>query len=110
MRRPLLVTAAAVVALTGLGACAAEYAYGPPPAYADMDYMGWYDGYYGPFTDGYWGPHGYFYYSEGIGGRYHRDTGHHFRMDGGGPAYRPIQGRSPPPAARGHAPGTKPHP
>jgi hypothetical protein len=102
MRYPLLAAMALAVALSGLAGCASEYAYGPPPPYADVDYMGYYDGYYGPFTGGYWGPHGYFYYSEGAGGRYHRDSSHHFRMENA-PGYRPIQGHAPPPAARGHS-------
>jgi hypothetical protein len=109
MKKSLLAAAAAAGILCGLAACASDYAYGPPAAYADVDFMGYYDDYYGPFYGGYWGPRGYFYYSDGAGGRFHRDAGRHFRSESA-PGFHPIQGHAPSPAVRGHAEAHKPRP
>jgi hypothetical protein len=109
MKKSLLAAAAAAGVLCSLTACASDYdyAYGPPAVYADVDFMGYYDDFYGPFHGGYWGPQGYFYYSDGA--RFHRDAGRHFRSMNA-PGFHPIQGHAPPPAGRGHAGARNPHP
>ena len=45
--------------------------YGPGPV-ADIEYDGYYDGYYGQIYDGYWGDNGVFFYRTGEGGRWSR--------------------------------------
>ena len=96
--KPSLLIAAALGTLA-LSACASDdeyyYGYGPPMGYADLDYSGWYDGYYGPFVGGYWAPGGVFYYYDRHSGRYHRDHGHHFSRERA-PGYNPIHGHAPP--------------
>lgn len=114
MKLSLLAAAAAVGAIT-LSGCVSDGVYGPPPRYADVDYGGYYDGYYGPFTGGYWGSGGIFFYLDQATGRYHRDSGRHFRREGG-PGFNPIQGRAPPPMSgpgrpggpKGQGPGPRP--
>jgi hypothetical protein len=114
MRHLLLAGAAALSALT-LSGCMTDDLYGPPVGYADIDYGGYYDGYYGPFLGGYWGPSGLFYYPDHRTGRFHPDTGHHFRRDAR-PGFNPIHGHAPPAAGHGqqggseHRRGPGPHP
>jgi hypothetical protein len=100
----LIAAIAALGAAAGLAACADDYAYGPGPAYADVGYTVWYDGYYGPFAGGYWGPRGSFYYWDHRHNDYRRDGGGHFRHDGAR-GFTPQQGRSPPAARQGGWPG-----
>jgi hypothetical protein len=101
MRIPKPALALAVLlAPIGLAACYADY-YGPPPAYADVDYDAYYDGYYGPFYGGYWGPGGYFYYSDQGGHHFHRDTAGHFRRGGGGGGFSAVHGHAPMAGGRG---------
>lgn len=88
----------ALIAALGGGAlltgCDYYYPYGSP--YAEADYYGYYDGFYGPFFGGYWGPGGYFYYADRDGKHYHRDRGRHFRREAGGDArFQPFRGRAP---------------
>lgn len=88
-----------------LSACAYDDGYyGPSAAYANVDYVAWYDGFYGPFYGGYWGPRGRFYYWDQAHHRYHRDVGHHF-AHGNMPGFNAVHGRAPPPAGgRQHGP------
>jgi hypothetical protein len=80
MKKLLISLAASAVALT-ISACAGGY-YGPGgPVVGPVAYDGFYDDAYGPFYDGYWGGDGAFYYSDGEGHPFHRDTGGHFRHD-----------------------------
>jgi len=72
-----------------LGGCAGDY-YGYGGGVA-LGYDGFYDGYYGPFYDGYWARDGYFRYRDARG-RFHRDTGRHFRREGA-PGFNPVHGR-----------------
>jgi hypothetical protein len=104
----LAVSIVAVSGAAGLAGCAeyGPYAYGPPPPYADVDFYGFYDDYYGPFVGGYWGPGGDFYYWDRGHGKYRRDTGHHFRRDANG-GYHAIQGHAPPAAHGGHPSGPR---
>jgi len=105
-RRITILVSAACLAASLLTACADEYAYGPPGPYAGVDYMAYYDDFYGPFYGGYWGPGDVFYYYDGAH-RYHRDRGGHFRRQGG-QGFHSIQGRAP--AARGgHGGGEHDH-
>jgi hypothetical protein len=88
----------AVVLAGGLGACAGDVGYyGPEPAYADVDYDGFYDGFYGPFNGGYWGPNGFYHWNPGHQ-HYHFDNGAHFRRQAA-PGFSAIHGHAP--AARG---------
>ncbi|MGC1271505.1 MAG: hypothetical protein WA842_13015, partial [Croceibacterium sp.] len=101
MKHSLLAAAAAAAAgAIALSGCVSDDPYGPPRGYADVEYGGYYDGFYGPFSGGYWGPSGLFYYFDHGTGRYHRDSGHHFRREGA-PGFDPIHGRAPPAASRG---------
>ena len=112
MKLRLIVLAGTMAAAASLCACAYDgaYYYGPPVAYADMDYDVWYDGYYGPFYGGYWGPSGRFYYWDQHHMRYHRDAGRHFSRDGM-PGYNAVHGHAPPAAGHGRGPsgGRGPH-
>lgn len=45
----------------------------------EADYLGYYDGYYGPFIGGYWADDGFFYYYSDRSRRYHRDELRHYR-------------------------------
>lgn len=101
-----LTTLAAVLAIAGgLAACAEDYAYyGPPAPYADVDYYGFYDGYYGPFYGGYWGEGGSFYYWDQGHRHYHRDTAGHFRHEGAS-GFNSIHGHAP---ATAHGGGHRP--
>lgn len=74
----------AVLALTSLSGCAADY-YGPPGP-GPVAYGGFYDDYYGPIYDGYWGNGGVFYYRSHERARFRPDRGGHFRRDMGPPA------------------------
>jgi len=96
-------TLAALGAAVLLSACAENALDEPPPAYADVDYDGWYDGFYGPFQGGFWGPHDRFYYDDGEH-RFHPDRAGHFRHVGGG-GMQPIHGHAPIHAGGGHAGG-----
>ena len=98
MKVSALAAAAAVGTALLLGGCVDEYAYGPPVGYASVDYVGYYDGYDGPYDYGFWAPSGYFYYSD-RNGRFHRDVGGHFSHTAG-------QGLH---AISGHAPGPHGH-
>jgi len=91
--------AAGVAALFGsLGACAEGYG---PHGYVGADvayvgggpvgYDGFYDDYYGPFYDGYWGGDGFYYYSDGAGHPYRRDTAHHFSHQAA-TGFHPVHG------------------
>jgi hypothetical protein len=76
--KPVLIVAAAALALS---ACASGY-YGG----GDLGYNAYYDDAYGPYNDGYWGRDGAFWYSARPHGPYLRDGGAHFRhgaFDGG---------------------------
>lgn len=106
MRHVLLAALAATGAIA-LSGCVTDGTYGPPRPYAGVAYGGYYDGFYGPFSGGYWGARGLFYYWNPQTNRYHRDDGHHFRREAG-PGFKPIQGRAPPAAVRGHPPGPPP--
>lgn len=103
----------AAIALTGafaLGACAEDY--GPAGPYADVDFTGYYDDYYGPFYGGYWAAGGVFYYADRDGRHFHRDNDHHFRNDAGA-GFHPIQGHAPAPrgpGGRGHDGGRRTSP
>ena len=94
--KPRLVTLSAAFAVAaGLCACTTDEAYyGPPAPYADVDYVGFYDGYYGPFSGGWWGGDGSFYYWDQGHRHYHRDAGGHFRRDGGA-GFTQIRGHAP---------------
>jgi hypothetical protein len=106
MKLRLIALAAIMAAAAGLSACAyydGYYGYyGPPVAYADMDYQVYYDGYYGPFYGGYWGPAGRFYYWDHGHSRYHRDAGGHFSRETM-PGFNAYHGRSPSAQGRSHA-------
>jgi hypothetical protein len=61
------------------------YGYGPGPAYgpgpyADVEYDGWYDGYYGPIYDGYW-QNDVFFYRTRDSDRWHRGDARHFSRE-----------------------------
>jgi hypothetical protein len=64
--------------------------YGPGPV-ADIEYDGYYDGYYGQIYDGYWGDNGVFFYRTGEGGRWSRGDTTHFRRDAA-PGFNHIHG------------------
>ncbi len=99
MKSTCLTAIAAIGAAALLTACADSYGRGPAGPYADVDYTGYYDDFYGPFSGGYWGPGDVFYYSDSAG-RYHRDRAHHFRRAPGGTGFHTFQGHAP--AAMGH--------
>ncbi len=100
MKMRLIALAGASVLVAGLSACAVdEHYYGPPGAYADVDYDAYYDGAYGQFYGGYWGPGGNFYYWDQNHQHYHRDAAGHFSHQGGGPGFTAVRGHAP--AARG---------
>jgi hypothetical protein len=85
--------AIALGAASLLSACAHTYMDGPPLAYADVDYDGWYDGFYGPFNGGFWGANDRFFFDDGAH-HFRPDMGGHFRhQDGGG--FQHIQGHAP---------------
>lgn len=101
MKLRLVALAGAFAVTAGLAACAMDEAYyGPPAPYADVDYVGFYDGYYGPFSGGYWGPDGSFYYWDQGHQHYHRDAGGHFRREGGS-GFTQIRGHAPAASRRG---------
>ncbi len=89
MRSTLVALSAAIL----LSACAESALDEPPAAYADVDYDGWYDGFYGPFQGGFWGPHDRFYYDDGQH-HFHPDRGAHFRHSAGG-GFQSIHGHAP---------------
>src|SRR4051812_4760520 len=99
MKVPALAMMAALAAAPTLTACADDYAYGPRGAYAGVDFGGYYDDFYGPYYGGYWGPRGYFYYTDRAGGRYRRDTAHHFRREAS-PGFHEFHGHAPAAAPR----------
>jgi hypothetical protein len=100
MMKPILAVLSAAILLS---ACAENALDEPPSAYADVDYDGWYDGFYGPFVGGFWGPHDRFYYDDG-GRHFHPDRGGHFRHSGG-PGLQAIHGHAPMHMGGGHAGG-----
>ena len=100
MMRPALAALSAAILLS---ACAEHALDGPPPAYADVDYDGWYDGYYGPFNGGFWGPHNRFYYDDGHN-HFQPDRGGHFSHTAGAGMHA-IHGHAPVHVGGGHAGG-----
>jgi hypothetical protein len=99
MKLAILALTAALAAAPILSGCTEGYAYGPSGPYADVDYDGFYDDYYGPFNGGYWGPGDAFYYSD-QGGHFHRDVGHHFRRQAS-QGFHSIHGHAPAASGRG---------
>jgi hypothetical protein len=95
MRLRLIAFAGAAAVMAGLSACAYDEAYyGPPVAYADVDYEAYYDGFYGPFYGGYWGPGERFYYWDQNHRHYHADAGMHFSRQGM-PGFNAVRGHAP---------------
>jgi hypothetical protein len=77
--------AAAIALLAG---CATGDGYGYNGV-AAVGYDGYYDDFYGPVDDGYWGVDGGYYYHHGR--EWSRDTGNHFRHEGG-QGFHPMHG------------------
>jgi hypothetical protein len=93
MNLRLAVSIGAVALAGALGACEGAY-YGPAGVYADVDYNGFYDGYYGPFNGGYWSDGGFYYWDAGRR-NYRFDHGGHFRREAA-PGFTSFHGHSPP--------------
>lgn len=89
-----------------LSACAYEYGqeYGARTPYY---YDGYYDNFYGPAYGGYWGADGFFYFLQGPGHSYQRDSGRHFRRDHSD-GFQPFHLRDPGDHEHHERPG--PHP
>jgi hypothetical protein len=91
---------AAVIVIAGCADYGVGVAYYGPPA--DVEYDGYYDGYYGPVYEGYWGDTGVFYYRSSDNDRWRQGDGRHFRRDAA-PGFNHIHGmthvapRRPPP-------------
>jgi len=92
MKLPLILAAGA--ALVMLAGCETG-PYGPGPGYygpvGDIEYDGWYDGFYGPVYDGYWRG-GHFWYRDAEGHPFRRDTANHFAHEAHGPSFQHIHG------------------
>ena len=103
--RQLMFAGAAVVVLAGCADYGVGYYggggyYGPV---ADVDYDGYYDGFYGPVYEGYWN-NNVFFYRNGDNDRWRRGDATHFRREAA-PGFNHIQGhaRAAPPRANPHA-------
>lgn len=84
--RFLMVSTAAAL----FAGCADYGYYGSGPV-ADVEYDGYYDGYYGPIYDGYWGDSGVFFYRTSPEGRFRRGDVTHFRHEAA-PGFNHVHG------------------